>query len=66
LKVDRLNNKNLLTVKGSIFMSKRSKYTAEEKYQIIKAYEDGVGSVKEITSQYVISVTTFYNWRYNS
>ena len=29
-------------------MSKRSKYTAEEKYQIIKAYEDGAGSVREI------------------
>jgi len=29
-------------------MSKRRKYTAEEKYQIIKAYEDGLGSTREI------------------
>ena len=28
-------------------MSKRRKYTAEEKYQIIKAYEDGLGSICE-------------------
>lgn len=46
-------------------MSKRSKYTAEQKYQILKAYEDGVGSISEITSLYRISPTTFYNWRYN-
>ena len=31
-------------------MSKRRKYTAEEKYQIIKAYDDGVGSTREIMS----------------
>ena len=46
-------------------MSKRSKHSAEEKYQIIKAYEEGVGSVKEITSLNIISIATFYNWRYN-
>lgn len=46
-------------------MSKRSKYTAEEKYQIIKAYGDGVGSVEEVTSMYKISKYAFNNWRYN-
>jgi Transposase and inactivated derivatives len=45
-------------------MSKRSKYTAEEKYQIIKAYEDGVGSTREIISRYQISRFAFYDWRY--
>lgn len=45
-------------------MSKRSKYTAEEKYQIIKAYEDGVGSTREIISRYKISNFVFYDWRY--
>ena len=46
-------------------MSKRCKYTAEEKYRIIKAYEDGVGSLKDITSLYKISITTFKSWRYS-
>lgn len=46
-------------------MSKRSKYTAEEKYQILKAYEDGFGSISEITSLYRISLATYYNWKYN-
>lgn len=46
-------------------MSKRSKYSEEEKYQIIKAYEDGVRSIREITSLYKISPSTFYNWKYN-
>jgi len=45
-------------------MAKRSKYTAEEKYQIIKAYEDGVGSTREIMSRYRISNFAFYDWRY--
>ena len=46
-------------------MSKRSKHSAEEKYQIIKAYEDGVGSTREIISLYKISNFAFYDWRYN-
>ena len=46
-------------------MSKTRKYTAEEKYQIIKAYEDGVGSTREIMSLYKISRFSFYDWRYN-
>lgn len=46
-------------------MSKRSRYTAEEKYEIIKSYEDGLGSIKEITSLYKISSYTFYDWKYN-
>lgn len=46
-------------------MSKRSKYTAEQKYEIIKAYEDGVRSIDDITNTYKIHHTTFLHWRYN-
>jgi len=46
-------------------MSKRSKYTAEEKYQILKAYEDGFRSINEVASLYRISPATYYNWRCN-
>ncbi len=46
-------------------MSKRSKYTAEEKYQIIKMYEDGVSSINDVVFQHKISKYTFNNWRYN-
>jgi len=46
-------------------MAKRSKYSAEEKYEILKAYEDGVGSLREITSLYKISKFIVYHWRYN-
>ena len=46
-------------------MSKLRKYTAEEKYQIIKAYEDGVGSTREIMALYKISRFSFYDWKYN-
>lgn len=46
-------------------MTQRCKYSAEQKYQIIKAYEDGVGSIREIISLYKISNYTFYDWRYN-
>lgn len=45
-------------------MSKRCRYTAEEKYQIFKAYEDGVGSLAEIASMYQIGKQTIYDWRY--
>jgi hypothetical protein len=33
-------------------MSKRTKYSAEEKYEILKEYEDGVRTILEITSIY--------------
>lgn len=46
-------------------MSKNSKYTAEEKYQIIKAYTDGVGSLSEVTTLYKIHHATLVKWRYN-
>ena len=29
-------------------MSKRTKYTAEEKYEILKEYENGIGTIQEI------------------
>lgn len=46
-------------------MSKRIKYTAEEKYEILKAYENGMGSIQEITTKYGISEYAFYAWIYN-
>lgn len=46
-------------------MSKRTKYTAEEKYEILKEYEDGVGSMLEIASIHKINRSTLENWRYN-
>ncbi|MDR5588051.1 helix-turn-helix domain-containing protein [Clostridium sp. 5N-1] len=46
-------------------MSKRSKYTAEEKYKILIYYENEVGSIQEICIRYNISTSTFYEWRYN-
>ncbi|HEY8909460.1 MAG TPA: helix-turn-helix domain-containing protein [Desulfosporosinus sp.] len=45
-------------------MSKRCKYTAEEKYEILKAYEDGIGSMSKISSMYKIDRRTFKDWRY--
>ena len=46
-------------------MSKRTKYTAEEKYEILMEYEDGVGTVNEITTKHKISANAFYDWKYN-
>lgn len=45
-------------------MSKRSKYTAEEKYEILKAYEVGMGSLEEIAYKYNIDSGTIRDWRY--
>lgn len=46
-------------------MSKRTKYSAEEKYEILKEYEDGVRTISEITSIYKINRSTLEDWRYN-
>jgi transposase len=46
-------------------LSKRSKHTAEEKYEILKEYEDGNGSIQAIATKYKISVYAFYDWRHN-
>jgi transposase-like protein len=45
-------------------MSKRSKYTVEEKYDILMNYDNGVGSIEKICIKYKISPSTFYQWRY--
>ena len=45
-------------------MSKRTKYIAEEKYEILTEYENGIGSINELATKYEISVDTFYTWRY--
>jgi transposase len=46
-------------------VSRRTRYTAEEKYEIIKAYEGGMWSIFEITSMYKISQYALNQWRYN-
>ena len=46
-------------------MSKRTKYTAEEKYEILMEYNNGIGTIGEISTKYHISANSFYNWRYN-
>lgn len=51
--------------KGEHFMTKRTKYTAEEKYAILNAYDNGIGTIKEIANKYKINRATFYNWRYS-
>ena len=46
-------------------MNKRSKYTAEEKYEILNEYDNGIGTMKETARKYKINRVTLYNWRYN-
>jgi transposase-like protein len=46
-------------------MSKRSKYTAEEKYKILMEYENGGGSIEEIALKHRMCASTFYDWRFN-
>lgn len=46
-------------------MSKRTKYTAEEKVEILNDYGNGTASITDIAVKYKISVYAFYHWRYN-
>lgn len=46
-------------------MSRKSKYTAEEKYTILMEYADGIGTIREITTKYDINDDTYFIWRYN-
>lgn len=45
-------------------MSKRVKYTREEKIQIIKEYQDGLGTLREISKKYKIDQSTISVWIY--
>lgn len=45
-------------------MSKRSKYTAEEKYAIVVEYLEGMQPISEIVATYKISSYTIQEWRY--
>jgi transposase-like protein len=45
-------------------MSKITKYTAEKKYEILAAYENGIETIQEIVVKYKISGDTFKKWRY--
>lgn len=46
-------------------MSRRTRYSAEEKYEILMEYESGNRSIEEIHKMYRVSVYSFYKWRYN-
>lgn len=46
-------------------MAKRVKFKAEEKYEILMEYENGLRSIQEIHTKYRISIYAFYKWRYN-
>jgi transposase len=46
-------------------VSGRTKYTAEEKYEILMEYVNGDNSIQEIHIKYSISAYAFYKWRYN-
>ena len=44
-------------------MSKRSKYSSEEKYQILMKYIEGEMSASQLTKEYKISSFTLRSWR---
>ncbi|KZL92787.1 helix-turn-helix domain-containing protein [Clostridium magnum] len=46
-------------------MPKRTKYTAEEKYKILMAYENGLGSMLKVDSMYKIREDNLRNLIYN-
>ncbi len=46
-------------------MSKRTKYTLDEKYEILKFYKDGMGTVHDTITKFKISAYAFYDWGYN-
>ncbi|WP_407312221.1 transposase [Desulfosporosinus sp. SB140] len=46
-------------------MSRKSKYTAVEKYKILMEYADGISTIREITNKYDINDDTYFIWRYN-
>lgn len=46
-------------------MSRRTKYTVDEKYKILMEYKNGSRSIQEIHTKYRVSVYAFYKWRYN-
>jgi transposase-like protein len=60
--VDRLNNKNLFIRKG-IFMSRKSKFSGEEKYKILIEYKNSNLTISEISIKYNISKYTFEMWQ---
>lgn len=49
---------------GSIFMGKRSRYSAEEKYDILQFRKSGLKSDAEILSRYGVHNRTLRDWQY--
>ena len=46
-------------------MSRRTKYTAEEKYEILEDYENGTGKLHKMVTKYKITASTLKKWKYN-
>jgi transposase-like protein len=51
-------------LEGSIFVS-RKKYSVEERFEILKVWEDGNYSIKDITSMYNVNRSTIRIWKQN-
>jgi transposase len=49
---------------GSFFMSKRSRYSSEEKYEIMLLRQNGLKSKQEILSEYGVHSRTIQDWQY--
>ena len=45
-------------------MSRRPKYTTEEKYKILEAYDNGYVTMQGTLTKYSISAYAFYDWKY--
>ncbi|MES1046887.1 helix-turn-helix domain-containing protein [Heyndrickxia oleronia] len=54
--------KSVVTL-GGFFMSKRSKYSTEEKYQILMKYIEGEMSPSSLIKEYKISKSTLHSWK---
>ena len=48
---------------GGVFVSKRSKYSANEKYQILMEYMNRGKNIGSLTKEYKISRSTLYSWK---
>lgn len=50
---------------GSFFMSKRSRYSAQEKYEIMMFRQNGAMSEQEVLTRYGVHGRTIQDWRYH-
>jgi transposase len=59
-----MKKKSVVTL-GGFFMSKRSKYSSTEKYQILMKYIEGEMGPSRIREEYKIPKSTLYKWKNN-